>query len=930
LQSGHEGQGRQRVPRHFHSEIVGREAELDSLMRHYDNLLFGTGRQVVAVTGEGGVGKTRLISEWQQRAANLTRPEEAATWVMGYGHSYGQRAHGLFIELLEQLLGITAEDNQSERWHKLAERLQQSFAGAGSGWLESFNNRLAYLGHFLGLDLSLRRGLAGRVSRLEGEARQLQTRLAVCDLVEQMAQQRPEAASGSPLLFVLEDLHWADQASLDLLQFMIGKLPDNLPLLYCLVFRLRRERPIWQTWQAIYDEYHADCHLIELAELRENNSQRLLFNLLQSDQLPLAWQKLIIEETDGNPLYLEEVLHALIEEGTLRQVDGAWQLTQSIERVRVPDTLYQMIQSRVDDLDFDSPGARRVLWLAAVVGLQFTEDVLLHLFRESGREEAEFRSHLLALRNADMLRRARVESGTAVRPGFAFRHGLVQQVAYENMLLSTRRRYHAQVGRWLEETYTADLPRYFDDLAYHFDQGEQWRQAFYYHWQVGERDAQAYANESALFHLHRAVALSPAAKAEPETVAQVQLALGKVLLTTGDFAAARTHLQVAYDLFGQGETAVRAKARICYEIGRLHELQGEQLDVAWEWRDRGLALLPALPTPEAAMLQALGSIVRLRQGRFSEADAEANQTLVVAEAAGSSLELSFAHRLLSISLRTQGHLAEAMAHCRQSLAICEEIGDLMGQVKNSTNLGILTFELDDWRAAEAAYQQATTLLARVSDRHQLGLVQTNLADLLYHLGDLAQCEQTAQQALALAEKMGATQQIITVRVVLALVAWRQGELERALAELAEAGKGAETAVMFQPTVDRALAQVYLTAGDLSRAAALLEKWRGQEEDVLADEAEPIQRLYAELLAARGEREQAIQILAASLGRLETAGLRYQSAQAMLALAGVLAEMDGRQPEARHYAEEALAIFKQLGARLDTAETEALLAKLSKE
>ena len=106
------------------------------------------------------------------------------------------------------------------------------------------------------------------------------------------------------------------------------------------------------------------------------------------------------------------------------------------------------------------------------------------------------------------------------------------------------------------------------------------------------------------------------------------------------------------------------------------------------------------------MLYSLGSIVRLRQGRFREADQEADQTLVVASEADSPIELSFAHRLLSISLRTQGNLVEALEHCQKSLALCEYTGDLIGQVRNTINLGILQFEQDNWSTAGESYEQA--------------------------------------------------------------------------------------------------------------------------------------------------------------------------------------------------------------------------------
>lgn len=904
------------------SPMVGREGELDFLRKRYDDLMFGAGKQIVALTGEGGVGKSRLLAELRTAVTALTAPDDPVTWLVGYGRAYGQHPHSLFHDILAQSLDFVADDNSDTRWHKLSKRLHQSFAQAATGWLDRANRQLAYLGHFLNLDFARKPDLARYLEDLEPEARQMNARLAVADWLTVVAGERP-------CILILEDLHWADTASLEMLLFLVAHLSDELPLLFCLVFRSQRQHPVWQTWQELERDYRAYCHPLPLTELRDGAGRQLLTNLLQTEQLPAKLQTFVLAATDGNPLYMEELLYALIAGGDLTSTDSGWQTAGPLRPRPAPPSLYQVIQSRIDDLDFSSPGARRVLWLAAILGLEFATDSVRHLFQMTGRDLKEFDRHMRAIRNADIFQPARVAVGAGERPGFRFRHGLVQQVTYDNMPVSKRRQYHAQVAEWLEETYAADFSPHLDALADHFDRGQQWTKAFAYHRQAGTRDAQAYANESALGHLQRALELAGESDVDGNALVDLLLELGQVMATTGDFAGAQAHWQQAYALPGQGETAVRRKARLCYEMGRLGELKKDFQD-AWAWRERGLALLPGLPTPEAAMLYALGGIVQLRQGQYTVAEQEARQALTVAEAGDALSAASVAHRLLSIALRAQGRLAEAITHCRHSITICEETGDLLGQVKNYSNLGVLTFEMDDWAATGAAYRQAIELLARVGDRYEQARAQANLADLSFHRGDLAQSERQARQALALAESMAAAQVQIIAHVILAMVAWRQEAWTVMEAELATAAELAATAVDFQPTVDRWRAQLALAQGDAAYALSILEPWLTADAEVLADEAEPVQRLYAQALAAQGESERAVHLLAEGLERLREAEMRYQKGLALLALAEIVARVNGRETEARTYAIEAQTIFDQLGASLDTAVAEHLLARLAME
>lgn len=930
LQAERAGLQARRPSRALFSEIVGRENELHTLVELVNELLFENRKKIVAITGEGGVGKTRLVIEWQSQAADLIATDTPPMWLTGNGRSYGQRTHGIFLELLENLCSIEAADSPAAKWDKLSQQLRVSLYGSQPGWVNLFTARLAYLGHFLSFDLSLKRDLSKHINRLAAETLQLQTRLAVCDFLAYFARQRP-------LILLLEDLHWADDASLALLQFAIHQIRDDVPLLFCLIYRSRKDKRIWQTWQEISRD-HPECRSIEVKELVGRVGRQLLLNLLDTEQpLDENFVALILTETDGNPLYVEETLHCLIEDGDLVQEDdGGWRLTQAVDRIHVPDSLYQIIQSRIDELDFGSPGARRVLWQAAILGASFTEESLFHLFATEGRGKQEFLGHTRELLKAAMIARSRVKAGDKEKPGFQFKHGLVQQVAYENMPVRKRRHYHREVGLWLEAMYQETLPAHYDLLAYHFEQGEEWERAFDYHWLAGQRDAAAYANENAAVHLRRAlIAAARSTAVDDAQLAQIHYELGKALAVIGNSDDAHFQLDKAGQLLvvANAKTAF-LQARIYYEKGRLYETTGgqENLAAALRLQHDGLQMMAKAttePTTEAALLHILGGVAYTRLGNMAEAESKCRQCLAVAEATGDQSILSYAYRMLSVSARHQGRAAEAKTYIQNSIILDEALGDLISLGKDYSNQGVYAFEMGDWSLAETAYRQAADVLEQSGHQYQLAMTCCNLADLYYHLGNLEPGFAYGQRGLAIFQRLSSHQGIVFAHTVLATLHWRQNELENARIHLTQAREIVEEQGIheFRPIVGRWLAQVYLSDGRYDLAETELDALLAQDENDLGLEFEPVQSLLGQLLAANGRNEVALKILQDSLQRLEQSEERYQAACANLTLAGVFANMAGNVEMARRYAGEARIIFVDLGARLDVERVDTLLARL---
>lgn len=339
------------------SPMVGRDAELAELLQLSTAAQAGLGR-VAALIGEPGLGKTRLIGEWREaatkRGAAGTAPLQ---WAEGRCLSYGQgHAYHLLVDVLRSLLGITTAVDEAEARTTLLLRAGELF---GSGAMEVY----PYLGHLLSLRLE---GTAlERVRELDPQALQHQYLTALRRLLQALAARRP-------LVLILEDIHWADPSSTDLLIKLLP-LASETPVLFCFVTRPERDTPGWRVIATARDVMGARLSEITLNELTEADSQQLIANLLDIGSLPEQTRKLILKKAEGNPFFVEEVIRMLIDRGAIVGSGQTWVAGQEIANIEIPDNLQGLLLARIDRLPED---VKHTLRVASVIGRQFGVKVL--------------------------------------------------------------------------------------------------------------------------------------------------------------------------------------------------------------------------------------------------------------------------------------------------------------------------------------------------------------------------------------------------------------------------------------------------------------------------------------------------------------------------------------------------------------------------
>jgi len=345
------------------SPMVGREAELERLAQLSQAVRRGIGRAALIV-GEAGLGKSRLLQEW--RATDEEAPGEGRMrWAVGEAASYGRgMPYSLAIHLLHSLLGIVQGAREAER---LA-RLQAVTA-------EVFGRRQAefypYLGHLLGLPLA--EAELSEVRMVDSQELRRRYGLATRELVRGLARRQP-------LALALDDMHWADPSSVELLRELFPLVREEA-VLFCCLTRPEDDAPGWTLVEAMRESLQASLMEVELHSLAEADSGRLVANLLGVERLPETLREPILKKADGNPFFVEEVIRMLIERRAIEGGNGAWAAKGASGVHEIPDNLQSLLLARIDRLP---ETLQHTLRVAAVIGRQFSVEVLEEVMGERG------------------------------------------------------------------------------------------------------------------------------------------------------------------------------------------------------------------------------------------------------------------------------------------------------------------------------------------------------------------------------------------------------------------------------------------------------------------------------------------------------------------------------------------------------------------
>jgi class 3 adenylate cyclase/tetratricopeptide (TPR) repeat protein len=451
------------------SPLVGRAAEFKLVNDKLEEVRKGRGAFVVVI-GEAGLGKSRLLAEVSESAKS--GPQVA--WLDGRALSYEQAVtYYPWRQVIRGAIGA----KEGEAPEAVREKLYSDPAcGAmpeGDPW---------YLEVILSVESDATRKA---VAALEGDA--LVEHIAVATRGYLRAR-----ANLIPTVIVLDDLHWADTASLDLL-LSVASLVEDLPLLITCLLRPDKDAPSWSAIEKVRSQVEARYTEILLEPLGAAHSKELLGNLLYIEDLPESVRTLILNKAEGNPFFVEEVIRTLIDSEYIVQENSHWRATREIVNVTIPDTLSGVLSARIDRLPQNT---KHVAQTAAVLGRIFAHRALMATCAAAPPPEQieDVEPHLGILTYEELVRE-RVHDPELE---YIFKHALTQEAAYELLLIRRRKELHRRAGEVLEELYPDQRGELASALAYHFRQGEDWQRAADYAMGAGTQAVKVFAMNEAL------------------------------------------------------------------------------------------------------------------------------------------------------------------------------------------------------------------------------------------------------------------------------------------------------------------------------------------------------------------------------------------------------------------------------------------------
>ena len=503
--------------RRIFSALVGREAEQHRLHELLEQLRGGRGC-IAMILAEAGIGKSRLVAELAQQ------PEAAGTeWLLARALSNGQRlGFHPFADLLHGWAGGTEEEDPEA----LREKLDALLARVLGDEVDEFGTVLAALA-----GAPLRPEEQQRLERMGGDVRERLVHSGFRELLRR-------ASALGPVVLVLEDLHWADVSSIELLESLLP-LAAAHPILF-----LGVARPGYASTSGRVSAFAAELpgELLEeltLERLRPESARRMLKNLFRDGDIPIETRRSIEAKTGGNPFYIEEVVRGLVEVGAVEFQGGRFVATESIAQVEIPGTVQEVVMSRIDRLPI---GHKRVLEIAAVVGGSFAGPVVAAALG-SAQPVSEV---LQALEAAEFL----VRSG---RLEFGFKHPLIQELAYAGLVAARRKVLHQKVGEAIEACTPEGEAGRDAMLAYHYSLAEDAEKAEEHLFRAGDEAAQAAASSDALHFFREASHLYLTIHrdgGDPSKRARLEKSMARALFNKGQLLESVEHFDEALRFLG--------------------------------------------------------------------------------------------------------------------------------------------------------------------------------------------------------------------------------------------------------------------------------------------------------------------------------------------------------------------------------------------
>ena len=681
---------------HVLSHFVGRSREVQTLHELLAQVERGQG-QVAGLVAEPGMGKSRLLYEFLRSLSG-----KDMTYLAGHCLSYGSMMPYLpVLDMLRQHCDIAETDSPEVVIEKVRQRLDE--VGLAS------DEDMAYLLQFLGVHEGTTHLVGVRSETLKAR---------IIDLLCQVSLKRSKQ---QPVIIVVEDLHWIDQSSEDFFMALVESLASSAILL------LTTYRPGYQPpW--IGKSYVTQ---IALPRLTPADSLTVVHSIGQQDALPQSLARTILEKADGNPLFLEELTRVIVTQGGIRP------------DATVPDTLQGVLMARIDRLSDDSE--------AAVTDGRDTRSDLFSLpVAGSSGTSRQTSTWVCASSSGSNFS---TKNMTAAESLYVFKHALTQEVAYDSLLTSRRRRLHAAAARALEQVYATRLEDAYDRLAYHYSKAEHTEKAVEYLRRFAEKAAGEHAHVEAILALQGALAHGerlPADRERERLLLDLHLRLALSLAALGRYQETQHRLRQQQDRLEQLHDS--------WLSGRYALLEGQVASYLGDWDEAArralVAVEAAAPGPDHLTLGQAYHVLAMERywtGYPAQGVEYCQHAIAALERLGEDERLGMAYFVLGLNALSLGCFEQALEAAARVEAIGAATADRRLQTFAAWTTGWVQATRGEWEAGIASCQGA---LERSSDPLNTAFAMGWLGYAYLEQGDLARAMPALEQAVQSMRQFG--------------------------------------------------------------------------------------------------------------------------------------------------------------------------------
>jgi tetratricopeptide (TPR) repeat protein/class 3 adenylate cyclase len=728
--------------------MVGREIEFETLMVCAKKAMAGD-FQIVSIIGEAGLGKSRLKRELKDALSN------EVLWIEGQCQSHTEHvAYSIFLSAIKFRFGVTGLDTEEKIKNKITNGIMELFSEDSE--ISPEEEVLPYILHLMPVKLSDKQAEKIKYLKENPEELQKQTFAAMKHILMQAVKQRP-------IVLVLEDLHWLDEVSYELILFLIDNLTGT-PTLLLNVYRPE----IYGNFEFGDDDKYTE---VRLDRLSKENMKLILDSMinLEDTQDSNNLKEMILTKSEGNPFYLEEVIRTLIEDVVIQPEGGGndYVIVGNIEDIDVPVGVQAVVRARIDRVR-GTP--KQTLQHASVIGRIFPLRILEYISPQDNNLNEDL-DKLINLTLIDKL-----QNGYEL--GYNFRHVLTYEIAYDSVIARRKKELHGLVGDCLIKYYPEEV--YLDQIAYHYRRSDKTGKAVNYLVKAGQKAQSLYSKSDAIDYYSDALQRMQEMSEDTSQMKMVaHEGLGDVYGLDGKFDAALDN----YARVLEHSQFPESKAVVFRKIGEIYRKKGD-LETAIERYNAGLTELDrkGKSLEAARILTDIGYIYYLN-GKYQEAIQMHTQALEAVEGTENYYAQALVYKNLGTVMYEHGDFDRSIEYWERSREILERFNAGIDLAKLYNNFGELYMKRGDNDKALFYFQKSLEEKEKLGDVDGLITSYDNYGKLYRSMGKFDKSLEFFERGLEIAEQIKQVRKIGIINHNLASMYLNWEKFEKAIEHL---------------------------------------------------------------------------------------------------------------------------------------------------